>query len=265
MSYYKKSLGQNFLIDSNIIKKIISITKIAGEDVLEIGPGSGNLTEQIIKQKPKSMILIEKDQKLANLLKSKFKNYDNISIINKDFLKLELEKLIKTNTLVFGNLPYNVSSQILIKFLRLKNYPVIFSKLIFMFQKEVGNKIKAKVGEKDYGRLSIITKFKFNVTKCFDISNNCFFPRPKVNSTVLLFKPKKKLNFKIKNIKNLEKITQIFFSGKRKMINKPLKNIFRDSAEIISKLNLNLSMRPENVSENDYYKIVYLFEKINDR
>ena len=106
------------------------------------------LTEQIIKQKPKSMILIEKDQKLANLLKSKFKNYDNISIINKDFLKLELEKLIKTNTLVFGNLPYNVSSQILIKFLRLKNYPVIFSKLIFMFQKEVGNKIKAKVGEK---------------------------------------------------------------------------------------------------------------------
>ena len=134
-----------------------------------------------------------------------------------------------------------------------------------MFQKEVGNKIKAKVGEKDYGRLSIITKFKFNVTKCFDISNNCFFPRPKVNSTVLLFKPKKKLNFKIKNIKNLEKITQIFFSGKRKMINKPLKNIFRDSAEIISKLNLNLSMRPENVSENDYYKIVYLFEKINDR
>ena len=265
MSYYKKSLGQNFLIDSNIIKKITSITKIAGKNILEIGPGSGNLTEQIIKQKPKSMILIEKDQKLANLLKSKFKNYDNISIINKDFLKLELEKLIKTNTLVFGNLPYNVSSQILIKFLRLKNYPVIFSKLIFMFQKEVGNKIKAKVGEKDYGRLSIITKFKFNVTKCFDISNNCFFPRPKVNSTVLLFKPKKKLNFKIKNIKNLEKITQIFFSGKRKMINKPLKNIFRDSAEIISKLNLNLSMRPENVSENDYYKIVYLFEKINDR
>ena len=186
MSYYKKSLGQNFLIDSNIIKKIISITKIAGEDVLEIGPGSGNLTEQIITKKPKSMILIEKDQKLAPFLKSKFKNYDNISIINKDFLKLELEKLIKTNTLVFGNLPYNVSSQILIKFLRLKNYPVIFSKLIFMFQKEVGNKIKAKVGEKDYGRLSIITKFKFNVTKCFDISNNCFFPRPKVNSTVLL-------------------------------------------------------------------------------
>ena len=265
MSYFKKSLGQNFLIDSNIIKKITSITKIAGEDVLEIGPGSGNLTEQIIKQKPKSMILIEKDQKLANLLKSKFKNYDNISIINKDFLKLELEKLIKTNTLVFGNLPYNVSSQILIKFLRLKNYPVIFSKLIFMFQKEVGNKIKAKVGEKDYGRLAIITKFKFNVTKCFDISNNCFFPRPKVNSTVLLFKPKKKLNFKIKNIKNLEKITQIFFSGKRKMINKPLKNIFRNSVEIISKLNLNLSMRPGEVSENDYYKIVYLFEKIGDR
>ena len=121
-----------------------------------------------------------------------------------------------------------------------------------MFQKEVGNKIKAKVGEKDYGRLSIITKFKFNVTKYFNISNNCFFPRPKVNSTVLLFKSKKKLNFKIKNIKNLEKITQIFFSGKRKMINKPLKNIFRDSAEIISKLNLNLSMRPENVSENVY-------------
>jgi Dimethyladenosine transferase (rRNA methylation) len=86
-----------------------------------------------------------------------------------------------------------------------------------------------------------------------------------VNSTVLLFKPKKKLNFKIKNIKNLEKITQIFFSGKRKMINKPLKNIFGDSVEIISKLNLNLSMRPGDVSENDYYKIVYLFEKISDR
>ena len=265
MLNYKKSLGQNFLIDQNIIKKIISITQINNKDIVEIGPGSGNLSQNIIKCKPKKLILIEKDNRLVEILKKKFSNHNNVTIINKDLLELNLKKIVKKGSIVFGNLPYNVSSQILIKFLRQDSWPPLYSKLIFMFQKEVGDKIIASSKEKDYGRLSIITKFKLNVNKCFDVSNNCFFPRPKINSTVLLFQPKKKLSHNIKNLKNLEKITQIFFSKKRKMINKPLDIIFNKNKVIISKLNLNLLLRPSEISENNYYKITQLFEKIVER
>ena len=256
----KKSLGQNFLIDNNILDKIIKLTKINNSNVLEIGPGTGNLTEKIIEQKPKNLILIEKDQLLSSNLARKFVGYDNLQILNKDILKLDLEKKISNETIIIGNLPYNISSQILIQLIRFEQWLPKYRKLILMFQKEVADKIIAKCRTPNYGRLTIITAARLKVKSHFNVSPNCFYPVPKVKSTVLLFEPIKNKNFKVKNIKNLEKISQIFFSKKRKMINKGFNELFKDPALVSKKLNINLNLRPSQLTEDEYFKITEFFE-----
>ena len=164
---FKKSLGQNFLIDKNIIKKILSLIPLKNKHVIEIGAGTGNLSTEILKLMPKKLICIEKDQTFAKNLKELFQNEKNLSIINDDILKLNLKKMISNETIIIGNLPYNISTQILIKFIRFYPWPPKFKRLIFMFQKEVGEKIIANLGDKDYSRLSIITKFRLKVLNVF--------------------------------------------------------------------------------------------------
>ena len=258
--FLKKSLGQHFLIDKNIIKKIINLVQISNKNVVEIGPGDGALTDEIIKKDPKKLILIEKDFKLVKKLKDKYFNNKKIKIFHSDVLKFNVEEIIKKNTIIFGNLPYNISSQILVKFIKFRQWPPKYNDIIFMFQKEVGEKIIGKYPSKDYGRLSILTNYKFEVLNKFLVSPNCFYPKPKVNSLILHFSPKRKKKFNILNINNLEKVTNILFSNKRKMINKNIKKILDDNKiERISGLRVNL--RPSDVSPEIFYKITELFEK----
>ena len=260
MKYFKKSLGQNFLIDNNIIKKIVNLVNIKNKNVIEIGPGKGALTDEILKKKPKSITLIEKDNLLVQNLKEKYSNIQSIKVLNSDILKFDIEKLKLENAIIFGNLPYNISSQILIKILNFKRWPPNFSDLIFMFQKELGDRIIGNFPSSNYGRLSIITNFRLNIIKKFLVSPNCFFPKPKINSMVIQFKPQLNKYFKIKKIKNLEKITSIFFSNKRKMIKNSIKKIFNtDKMNYLKELNLNL--RPADIKPETYYKITELYEK----
>jgi 16S rRNA (adenine1518-N6/adenine1519-N6)-dimethyltransferase len=255
MSFPKKSLGQNFLTDLNIIKKIINLTKIKNRNIIEIGPGKGALTDKILEKNPKSLILIEKDNNLFNKLVKKYINNKNIKVYNEDILKFDLEKIVKKKTIIFGNLPYNISSQILIKLIKFNTWPPNFSDLILMFQKEVAEKIIGK----SYGRLSIIVNFRLKFFNLFNISANCFFPKPKVTSSVIHFHPKLNINYKIKKLNNLENITNIFFSNKRKMIKKNLNKILKKNQ--LKKLNnLNLNQRPSDLKPEIYYKIVELFE-----
>ncbi len=259
MKYLKKSLGQNFLIDKNIIKKIVSLVDVKNKNILEIGPGNGALTDEILKKNPKSITLVEKDNSLVQYLKMKYSNIQTINIFNNDILKFDIEKLKLEKAIIFGNLPYNISSQILIKFLNFKKWPPNFTDLIFMFQKEVGDKIIGNYPSSHYGRLSIITNFRLKINKNFLVSPNCFFPKPKIKSMVIQFKPQLHEFFQIKKIKNLEKITNIFFSNKRKMINKSIKKILnKDQICKIDELNLN--MRPAEVKPEIYYKITELIE-----
>ena len=259
MSYFKKSLGQNFLFDKNIIKKIINLANIKQKNVIEIGPGNGALTNEIIKNEPKSLVVIEKDNALAKNLMNKYFDNTNFKVINNDILKLDLEKLSLKQSIIIGNLPYNISSQILVKILNFNKWPPNFSDLIFMFQRELGEKIIGSYPSLNYGRLSILTNYRLKVLKKFFVSSNCFFPKPKVESMVIHFKPKTQKKFKIK-IKNLEKITNIFFSNKRKMINKNIKKIL--SYDQISKIKkINLNSRPSELSPNMYYKITELSER----
>ena len=188
----KKSLGQNFLSDKNVIKSIVEIGNIKNNNtILEIGPGTGNLTEFILKKKPKNFFVIEKDYNLVKFLYEKF--YNKINIINKDVLNFELNTISKEKIIVYGNLPYNISTEILIKWITDNKKFESCKKLILMFQKEVADRVIAKTNSKNYGRLSIISNWRMDVKKEFDINPNCFFPKPKVDSTLLSFEPKKNI------------------------------------------------------------------------
>ena len=259
MHLAKKSLGQNFLIDKNIIQKIINLVYIKNKNVIEIGPGKGALTEEILKKKPNSLTLIEKDTNLTKELEKKYFKKKNIKIYNTDILKFDIEKASQNNSIIFGNLPYNISTQILVKILRhMKNSPG-FDDIILMFQKEVGDKICGKFGSSDYGRLSILTNYKFNIIKKFLVTKNCFLPKPKVTSILIHFKPKRDL-FKIKKLENLEKITNIMFSNKRKMVNKNIKKILNQN-QIKSLNNFKGNLRPAEIRPETYYEITELYEK----
>ena len=256
----KKSLGQNFLIDNNILNKIIKLAEISNCNIVEIGPGTGNLTKKIIEQKPNSLILIEKDKILSSNLKNELEKYNNYKIFNEDILKFDLEKNIKKNSIIIGNLPYNISSQILVKLIKFKKWLPKYKKLILMFQKEVADKILATFNTSDYGRLAVLSAARLKITDHFNVSPNSFYPVPKVRSTVLVFEPIVNKYFKIKNIENLEKISHIFFSRKRKMINKAFNKIFKNPLEASKKINVNLNLRPNELSENEYFKITEFYE-----
>ena len=256
----KKSLGQNFLTDENILKKIVSIIKIEGKSILEIGPGTGNLTEYILNNEPKKIIAIEKDTHLAIFLKKKFK--DKITIINNDILKINEKNLNKEKLIVFGNLPYNISTEILAKWiLNLDNKKFWFDALILMFQKEVADRIVSDFDSSKYGRLSILTNWRLNVDKICDIKSSSFFPKPKVDSSLLLFKPKKTF-YQFKNPKNLEKITRIFFNQRRKKLKTPFNILFKNNIQVINNLKIDLNLRPHNLKQEIYYKLTNEYEKL---
>ena len=256
----KKSLGQNFLVDKNIIKKIISVIQIENKSILEVGPGTGNLTSAIISKKPKQIFLIEKDHRLISLLKKEFEQ--KVNIIQNDVLKIDENKVCKDKLIVFGNLPYNISTEILCRWvLNLSNKNPWFSNLILMFQKEVADRILSDYNTSNYGRLSIVANWRLNVKKIFDITSNCFYPKPKVDSSLLFFSPKKNF-FKFQNPNNLEKITRIFFQHRRKMIKKSFKQIFSEYIEVSDKYKVNLNLRPQNINFDTYYKLTQEYEKL---
>ena len=258
----KKSLGQNFLIDKNIIKSIVNLGDIKKNNViLEVGPGTGNLTEYILKKNPKKLFVIEKDSNLVNLLNGKFS--DKINILNKDVLKFDLNNISKEKIIIFGNLPYNISTKILTQWITTPEKFKCYKKLILMFQKEVADRILAKTNSRNYGRLSIISNWRLNIKKEFNISPQCFFPKPKVDSTLLSFVPKKEFYY-IKNPENLEKITRIFFNQRRKMIKNPLKQIFKNPEKVAVNFKLNLNLRPQNLSPLTYFNITREYERLSN-
>ena len=259
----KKSLGQNFLMDENIINKIIKIENIdKNKTIMEIGAGYGNLTKNISSMRPKKIFAIEKDKKLIPFLKNKFRNHKNIKIINQNILNVIEENNLENNIVVFGNLPYNISTKILASLIMLKKWPPWYDILILMFQKEVAERIIAKTQTSEFGRLSVLANWRLEIKKHFDVSKNCFFPKPKINSTLLSFKPKKINPFYLKNPKNLEIVTRILFSNRRKMINKNFNKLFGKKISIAKNLNIDLSKRPEELSNETFYKIAMLYEKL---
>ena len=179
---FKKNFGQNFLINKKILLKIVSIINIKNKNILEIGPGSGNLTNFILDKNPKKLVSIEIDKDFYLFLKEKFINFKNFYLINKDALKIKENDLFNNEKInIISNLPYNVGTSLLLKWF--KNV-YIFENMILLLQKEVVDRIIAKENTKNYGRLSVISQALCVTKKVFNVDNTNFFPKPKIMSSV---------------------------------------------------------------------------------
>ena len=255
----KKSLGQNFLNDKNILEKIVNTVNIRNKTIMEVGPGTGNLTTYILNKKPKKFYVIEKDNTLADGLASKFKN--ELFVMNEDILKIDEARMFDEKVIVFGNLPYNISTEILTKWIMNLKDKFWFEHLVLMFQKEVADRIIAKFNTSQYGRLTILSNWKLSIKKICDVGPSSFFPKPKIDSSILVFSPKDDF-YKIKDVKNLEKITRTFFNQRRKMIKKPFNQLFNGDQKVLNKLNINLNLRPQNISIDTYYKLTLEYESL---
>tara|TARA_B100001121_G_C18623627_1_gene590613 strand:+ start:312 stop:1097 length:786 start_codon:yes stop_codon:yes gene_type:complete len=255
----KKSLGQNFLTDRDILEKITSIVPIKNKNILEVGPGTGNLTSFILKKTPRKLIVVEKDNNFALDLEETFLN--KLTVINKDILEIDETKLSNGKITVFGNLPYNISTEILSKWITGLKDIYWFDHLILMFQKEVADRIIAQSNTSAYGRLSILANWRLKINKICDISPESFSPKPKIQSSLIHFTPKKDFA-EIKDPTNLEKITRIFFSHRRKMLKKPFNQIFNGNTNLLNKFNLDLNLRPQNLDFDTYYKLTIEYEKL---
>ena len=241
----KKRWGQNFLNDLNIARKIISLLgDISHEEVLEIGSGDGTLTKLI---NAKKITAVEIDRALCDSLRKL--NIFNLSIINEDILKADLSEIIFDK--VIGNLPYNISSQIIFKILNHNNW----NKAVFMIQKELADRIVSKEGSKQYGRISVMIQSICQVKKEFNVSSNCFFPKPDVQSTVISLQKKKleKLDYK-----KLEEIVRISFSQRRKKLKNTLKAILA-----YNELGKFFEKRAEMLTVDDFIQISKVIKKIN--
>tara|TARA_Y100000741_G_scaffold364817_1_gene357178 strand:- start:5076 stop:5834 length:759 start_codon:yes stop_codon:yes gene_type:complete len=245
----KKSLGQNFIHDENFLIKLNKLISSNSEtSIIEIGSGTGALTKHLIRKKYKKIILIEKDSNLLKYLQQ-YKN-KKISILNRDALNFDLHDLnISKNSIIVGNLPFNISSQLLIKWTKFINWPPFYQKMYLMFQKELGERIVAKENSKSYGRISVITQSRFNIKRLLIAPAGIFFPKPKVDGIVLEFSPIKK--YKDIEIRKLETILRKAFLHRRKKIRTSLK----DYKNILELNNFNLDLRAENLTIDDFCKL----------
>ena len=255
----KKSFGQNYILDQNITNKILKLVNVKNKVILEIGPGPGCLTRSIIEKGAKKIIAVEKDQKSIKALKYQKNIFKNkLSLIEGDFLQKKIfekvkKEITKSNEKIFviSNLPYNIAIPILSKLL---NQRKLFNKLILMFQKEQANRIIAKKKTKEYGRISIIAQWLCFIKKEMNLSPNYFYPKPKINSTILSFEFKKKVEF-VKNENFLLEIVKKSFNQRRKTIKKSLKLNNTYLKKTLKETKINMSSRPE---ELDYFKFIKL-------
>ena len=245
-----KSLGQNFLFDLNLTDKIVKKSEPICPTVIEIGPGPGGLTRSILKKKPDVLYTIDKDkqsEKMLTEIKKKYK--DRLIIITDDALHYPIWELGTPPRQVIANLPYNTGTKMLTLWLKHIQH---FDLLTLMFQKEVADRIIAKPGSKNYGRLSILTNWLTKSKKLFDIPSEAFIPRPKVISSVIQLQPLHKPLYNV-SFESIEKITQIAFSQRRKMIKTSLKTL--NGGIILKELDISPSLRPENLSIIEFCKI----------
>ncbi len=255
----KKKYSQNFILDFNVLDKIVDIlSPIEKYSIIEIGPGPGGLSRSILARSPKELVVIEKDNRFYKLLQDIKLNYNNISIIEADVLKVNLSEVSRGQTKIIGNLPYNISTKILTTLMPI---PKNTCALVLTFQKEVAERIVSLPNKKTYGRLSILAQSYCDVSIEMKIPASVFYPKPKVDSSVVKFIPKKD-NSKMIDSNLLKKITRATFGQRRKMIKKTL-SIFGDSIKICDLANVSYAKRADELSIEDYHSLYFVIKRID--
>lgn len=257
-----KNFGQNFLFDKNIIKKITNVEAIENKNVIEIGTGLGHLTKFLVS-KAKKVVSIEIDKKLVAYLEQEFKDVDNLVIVNQDFLKLNLANLIakefdsKQDIIVIANLPYYLTSPIILKLLENVHF---FSAFVLMMQKEVAQRLNAKIGTKNYNNLSIMCQFYCQVRVMFDVSPQSFFPAPKITSSVVSFKVRE--NIVLVDEKEFWAFVRSCFSSKRKTLTNNLTKYLpkEEIITLLAELGWPLTIRAENLTFEMFQKLFLILK-----
>jgi 16S rRNA (adenine1518-N6/adenine1519-N6)-dimethyltransferase len=253
---FKKKYGQNFLIDENVLTKIVSYADIKDDTlVIEIGVGSANLTKKIA-QKAKNVIGYEIDVSLSPIIQETLKTYSNVEIIYDDFLKRDLRKDLSNyhcqNIYVIANLPYYITTPIISKLI---DESIDIDKMIIMVQKEVGDRLNAKPDSKEYNSLTIFINYYFDVSKLFDVSKNVFMPRPNVDSSIIQLL-KKRSQLHLNNEKAFFKLVRDAFQHKRKNLRNNLQGYDLDKiTDILAKYDLDLTVRAEHLTIEQFVDI----------
>ncbi len=252
----RKSLGQHFLLDINLTRRIASVAEnLENRTVIEIGPGPGGLTRALVESKAKQIIAIEHDGRFIEALQSLVDVADGrLILLHADALKANYADLCQGPTKVIANLPYNISTPLMILWLK---QALLFESLTLMFQKEVVDRLIAKPNTKQYGRLSVMTQWLCKVEKQFDVNPKAFVPPPKVQSSVVVLTPYKELPH-LARFEDMEKVTQTAFNQRRKMLRASLKPLFQNTETVLNKAGIDPTQRAENLTIEDFARLANL-------
>ena len=252
----KKSLGQNFLFDLNLTRRIArSAAPLEGFTIVEVGPGPGGLTRALLMEGAERVVAIERDERTLPALAEISEAYPNrLSVIAEDALAINWPTVVSGPAKIVANLPYNVATTLLTGWLTQTAWPPWFSSLTLMFQKEVAERIVARPGGKDYGRLSVLCQWLCEVKKQFDVNRSAFTPAPKVTSSIVQLVPRRAFEISC-DVKDLEKVTAAAFGQRRKMLRSSLRGAFDEPEVILAELGINPELRAEQLQVNDFARL----------
>ena len=258
----KKSLGQNFLFDLNLTRRIArSAAPLEGFTIVEIGPGPGGLTRALLMEGATQVLAVERDARTLPALAEISAAYaGRLSVISDDALAVDWPKVVSGPAKIVANLPYNVATVLLTGWLTHGAWPPWFSSLTLMFQKEVAERIAAKPGGKDYGRLSVLCQWRCEVKKFFDVNRSAFTPAPKVTSSIVQLVPRQSPEVSCE-VTNLEKVTAAAFGQRRKMLRSSLRGAFDAPEIILAELGINPELRAEQLQVNDFARLAQVLGK----
>ena len=252
----KKSLGQNFLFDLNLTRRIArSAAPLEGFTIVEVGPGPGGLTRALLMEGAERIVAIERDERTLPALAEISEAYPKrLSVIAEDALAINWPAVVSGPAKIVANLPYNVATTLLTGWLTQTTWPPWFSSLTLMFQKEVAERIVARPGGKDYGRLSVLCQWLCEVKKQFDVNRSAFTPAPKVTSSIVQLVPRRAFEISC-DVKDLEKVTAAAFGQRRKMLRSSLRGAFDEPEVILAELGINPELRAEQLQVSDFARL----------
>jgi 16S rRNA (adenine1518-N6/adenine1519-N6)-dimethyltransferase len=252
----QRSLGQNFLFDLNLTRRIArAALPLAGFTIVEIGPGPGGLTRALLAEGAEKVIAVERDRRALPALAEIAARYPGrLEVIEGDALAVDFAALIKGRAKIVANLPYNIATPLLIGWLSLEPWPPWFSSLTLMFQKEVAMRIAAAPGSEAYGRLSVISQWRCEAKKLFDVNRSAFTPPPKITSSIVQLVPRAKCDPPCELAK-LERITAAGFGQRRKMLRQSLKSVFEKPEDVLLPLGLAPTARAEELKVSEFARL----------